>query len=142
MPELDYVVLADYVRQDAGTVHIMAAGIDTFGLPAAVLPVAVPVGIALRITFSSRDPVGEIHQLRFNFSGPSGDHLLLTATQNFPTPPQAAGVPDFWRTAVGIAARLALPIPAHGNYAFEVQLDDDPRLTRRLDLRAIEPVTG
>lgn len=29
MPELDYMVLADYVRQDGGVVHIMGAGVDT-----------------------------------------------------------------------------------------------------------------
>lgn len=137
MPELDYVVLADYVRQDAGTIHIMAAGIDTFNLPATVLPAAVPVGIALRIMFSSRDQAGEEHSLSLEFSGPPGN--LLTARQRFHTPPPPPGVPDFWRTALGIVIRLALPIPSHGNYALQVMLDDDPRLSRRLDLRAIEP---
>ena len=29
MPELDYMVLADYVRQDGGSIHIMGAGVDT-----------------------------------------------------------------------------------------------------------------
>ena len=33
MPDLEYLVLADYVRQDAGATHIMGAGIDTFGIP-------------------------------------------------------------------------------------------------------------
>ena len=33
MPEIDYLVLAEYVRQDAGMTHIMAAGIDTFYVP-------------------------------------------------------------------------------------------------------------
>jgi len=140
MPVLDYVVLADYVRQDSGTIHIMAAGIDTFRIPAAALPTAVPVGIALRITFSTRDPVGDMHKLAFDFSGPPGD--LLTAAQLFPTPPQVPGVPDYWRTAIGVAVRLALPFPSHGNYALQVMLDDDPELSRRLDLRVIEPGTG
>ncbi len=49
MPELDYMVLADYVREDTGTIHIMGAGIDTFTVPQ--VPAAAPVGIALRITF-------------------------------------------------------------------------------------------
>ena len=137
MPLLEYVVLADYVRQDGGTIHIMAAGLDTFTMPAESLPVAVPVGLALRITFSTRDQVGEMHTIRLVFSGPSGD--LLTATQQFPTPPPAPGVPESWRTAVGIAIRTALPFPAHGNYALEVTLDDDPLSMKRLDLRAIPP---
>lgn len=138
MPEFDFVLLADYVRQDTGMMHIMAAGLDTISLPATVLPVAVPVGVAMRITFSSQDPAGVTHRLKFTFSGPRGD--LLTATQDFPRPEPAAGLPPHWRMGLGIALRLALPIPEHGDYALSVELDDDPRLTRRLDLRAIEPV--
>ena len=48
MPELDYMVLADYVRQDAGVIHIMGAGVDTVTAPA--VPTVQPFGVALRIT--------------------------------------------------------------------------------------------
>ena len=34
MPELDYMVLADYVRQDNGVIHIMGAGMDTIATSA------------------------------------------------------------------------------------------------------------
>jgi len=84
MPALDYVLLADYVREDGGTIHIMAAGLDTFTIPAAALPAAVPVGLAARVTFSTQDPVGEMNQFIFTFAGPDGS--LLTATQHFETP--------------------------------------------------------
>src|SRR5580692_8912015 len=138
MPELDYVLLADYVRQDAsGTVHIMAAGLDTFTVRAAALPTAMPVGIAARVTFSAQDEVGALNQLNLVYSGPPGD--LLTASQQFPTPPPVPGVPQHWRTAVGVAIRLLLPMPVHGNYSLQVMLNDDPRLSHTLDLRAIEP---
>jgi|SRR5258706_8391658 len=140
MPELDYVILADYVRQDEGTVHIMAAGLDTVKVPGSVLPAAWPVGIAVRIMFSARDPVGEIHKLSLEFSGPPGE--LLTATQHFPTPARPPGIPPQWRHAFGMAIRLALPLPSHGLYALQLVLDDEPRLSRRLDLRAIEPGTS
>lgn len=33
MPELDYMLLADYVRQDGGVVHVMGAGVDTVTAP-------------------------------------------------------------------------------------------------------------
>lgn len=49
MPELDYMVLADYVRMDAGGVHIMGAGIDTITAP--LVPTAHTVHAALHITF-------------------------------------------------------------------------------------------
>jgi hypothetical protein len=139
MPDLDYVVLADYVRQDGGTVHIMAAGLDTFSIPVTALPASVPVGVATRIMFSSRDQVGETHSFSLEFSGPGG--VLLTVSQRFQRPPPVAGVPEHWRTALQIAVRLGLPFPAHGDYALQVMLDDDPRLSRRLDLRVIEPVS-
>ena len=140
MPELDYVILADYVRQDAGTIHIMAAGLDTFAITEAKLPAAVPVGIAVRIMFSTRDTVGEIHKLSIEFSGPGGE--LLAAAQHFPTPTPPEGIPATWRHAVGIAIRIALPFPAHGEYALQLMLDDDPRLSRMLDLRAVQPPAG
>jgi len=136
MPEIDYVVLADYVRQDAGMTHIMGAGIDTIFVPEGQ-PVAVPVGIVARITFSSRDEVGAEHDISLVLQGSSGD--LLTIGQRFATPPPAPGVPEHWRTAVSIAFRLTLPIPSHGDYRLQVTLDDDPRLSRSVDVRAIAP---
>jgi hypothetical protein len=138
MPELDYVILADYVRQDDGTMHIMAAGLDTIHIPAAVLPAAFQVGVAVRIMFSSQDSVGQEHKLSIEFSGPDGSQLL-TAAQHFPTPAPPEGIPPTWRHAVGIAFRVPLPLPAHGEYELQLMLDDDPRLSRTLNLRAIEP---
>ncbi len=139
MPEIDYVVLADYVRQDAGMTHIMGAGIDTFYVPED-RPAAVPVGIVARISFSSRDDVGAEHNISLVFQGPGGD--LLTITRRFSRPPAPPDVPEHWRTALSIAFRLALPIPGHGDYRLQVMLDDDPRLSRSLDVRAIAPVPG
>jgi|SRR5450759_4391475 hypothetical protein len=140
MPELEYLVLADYVRQDAGMTHIMGAGLDTIYIPEERLPVAVPVGIVARITFSSRDEVGAEHSLSLVFQGPGGD--LLTASQRFPTPPPAPGIPEHWRTAANLVSRLALPIPSHGDYRLQIILDDDPRLSRSVDVRAIDPQPG
>lgn len=140
MPELEYLVLADYVRQDAGMTHIMGAGLDTIYVSQERLPVAVPVGIVARITFSSRDEVGAEHDLSLVFQGPGGD--LLTVSQRFPTPPPAPGIPEHWRTAANLVSRLALPIPAHGDYRLQIILDDDPRLSRSVDVRAIAPQPG
>jgi len=138
MPELEYLVLAEYVRQDAGMTHIMAAGLDTFWVPEAALPVAVPVGLVARITFSSRDVVGAEHNIGFVFEGPGGQDLL-TLNQRIPTPPPAPGVPEHWRRAANVIFRLALPLPAHGNYRVQISIDDDPRMSRSLDIRAVPP---
>lgn len=142
MPQLDYVVLAEYVREDGGTVHILGAGIDTFNIPADVLPAAVPVGIALRVTFSSRDPVGVQHEIRAEFTGPGEDDVLLTLQRSFAMLEPPAGIPGHWRPALNMVVRVALPIPVHGGYALTVTLDDDPMQSRRIDVRAIEPPAG
>ena len=34
MPELDFMVVADYVRTDAGVLHMVGAGFDAVRLPA------------------------------------------------------------------------------------------------------------
>jgi hypothetical protein len=139
MPDIDYLVLADYVRQDAGTTHIMAAGLDTFTVPAEQLPVAIPVGIVVRLVFSSQDTVGEEHELSLTFDGPDGN--LLTASNRFPVPPQQPGVPEHWRTAVNVLFRIFLPLPGHGDhYRLAATLDDNPLMSRGVDVRVIEPV--
>ena len=138
MPELEYLVLAEYVRQDAGMTHIMGAGIDTFFIPAENLPAAVPAGVVARVTFDSRDEVGAEHEISLVFQGPDGADIL-TASQRFPAPPPAPGVPEHWRTAASLITRLALLFPSHGNYRLQMTLDDDPRLSRSVDVRAIPP---
>jgi hypothetical protein len=139
MPELEYVMLADYVRQDAGVTHIMGAGIDTFTVPS--VPAAAMVGVVVRLAFSSRDEIGAQHEAKFVFQGPPGD--LLTVTQHFQTAAPAPGLPVHWRTGLNLVApRLVLPLPVYGNYRFQVSIDDDPRLSRGLDVRAIAPAAG
>jgi len=136
MPDFDYVLLAEYVRQDAGMIHIMGAGIDTINVPPGALPAAVPVGIAVRVLFTSQDVPGAEHSLHLEFTGP-GSEQLLSAIHRFRAPVPQAGMPSTWLTSVGIAIRIALPIPRLGNYALEARLDDDPMRLKHLDLRAI-----
>src|SRR5215472_13786350 len=99
MPELDYMVLADYVRQDGGVIHIMGAGVDTVIAP--VVPTVQPFGIALRVSFDSTEEPGEVHSVRVTFVGP--DSPVLTGTSSFVTPARQPGVPEHWRRAVGVA---------------------------------------
>ena len=122
MPELDYVVLADYVRSDGGTIHIMAAGIDTFSVPQ--VPAVVMAGIAARIKFDSADEVGAAHRVRLAFQGPDGP--VLDISQRIITPPRPLGVPEHWKTAVGLAyPHLRLPLPSYGDYSLELILDEN-----------------
>jgi hypothetical protein len=134
MPELDYMVLADYVRNDGGTIHIMGAGIDTIVAP--VMPTMQPLGIALRITFGTTEEVGEPHRLTIAFQSP--DERVLEATADIVTPPRPVGVPEHWRTAIGVALRLAVPLPGYGDYSCELDIDNGA-VTKSIDLRVIPP---
>lgn len=132
MPELDYIVLADYVRQDAGTIHIMGAGIDTVMAP--TVPAAQQFGIALRITFGTTEEVGASHQIKLAFQGP--DSRLLDLAAPFVTPAQPPGIPEHWRTGLGIALRVTVPLPSYGDYSLELDIDDG-LITRSNDFRVI-----
>jgi hypothetical protein len=134
MPQLDYMVLADYVRQDNGVIHIMGAGVDTITTP--VTPFVQPLGVALRISFGTTEQAGEEHQLTVTFSGP--DQPILSASARFSTPPRPPGVPEHWRTAAGVALQIAVPLPSHGDYSCEVNIDDGA-ISNSIDFRVIEP---
>lgn len=132
--QLDYMVLADYVRQDGGVTHIMGAGIDTVQAPH--LPAARQIGVAVRISFDTADTVGERHQLTLSFVGPESP--LLSANAAFITPPPAPGVPDHWRTGLGIAFQVPVPLPAYGDYTCELAIDDGAEIDpRSIDFRVI-----
>jgi hypothetical protein len=141
MPRLEYLVLADYVRQDADTTtHIMGAGIDTFTIPEGRLPVTVPVGVVALISFDSRDQVGTEHEVSLVFHGPD-DTDLLRLTQRFQTPAPAPGTPDHWRTKANLIFRgLLLPLPSYADdYRLEVVMDDDPTRSQSIDVRVVPP---
>lgn len=141
MPQMQYLVLADYVRQDVpGMTHIMGAGIDTFTVPVGRLPAGVPVGVVARMSFDIRDTVGEEHEVSLIFHGP-GNTELLRLTQRLRTPTRAPGTPEHWPTGANLIFRgLLLPLPSYGDdYRLEVIMDDDPRLSQSLDVRVIAP---
>lgn len=137
MPQLDYMVLADYVRQDGNAVHIMGAGIDT--VFARQVPAVHPFGVAARISFGTTEEPGEQHRLRLTFSGP--DSPVLQADTAFVTPPRVPGVPEHWRTGLGIAMQIAVPLPRYGDYSCELSIDDGA-ITQSFDLRVMPPAEG
>src|SRR5258707_2594573 len=134
MPQLDYMVLADYVRSDNGVIAIMAAGIDTITAP--VVPTVQPLGVAVRISFGTTEEVGEEHQLSVTYVGP--DQPVLKATALFLTPPRPAGTPEHWRTPVGIALQRPVPLPRYGDYSCELDIDDGT-ITQSFEFRVIRP---
>lgn len=132
--QLDYMVLADYVRQDGGVIHIMGAGIDT--VQVAHVPAVQPLGVALRISFDAADPVGQKHRVRVSFVGP--ERPVLWAEAPFSTPPHPPDVPEHWRTSLGVAIQIPVPLPEYGDYACELAIDNGAEIDpRSIDFRVI-----
>jgi hypothetical protein len=133
MPQLDYMVLADYVRQDGGVMHIMGAGVDTVGTPA--VPIVQPFGVALRLSFDTTEEPGEEHGLTVSFIGP--DNRVLDANATFITPPRPPGVPEHWRTGLNVALQIPVPLPQFGDYSCELSIDDGA-ITKSFEFRVVE----
>lgn len=118
--QLDYMVLADYVRQDGGVLHILGAGIDTIAVVR--VPHVQPLGIALRISFDAGDPVGEQHQVKVTFM--AADQIILIAQATFARPAPPEGIPVHWRTGAGVALQIPVLLPSEGDYTCEVVIDE------------------
>jgi hypothetical protein len=132
--QLDYMVLADYVRQDGGVVHILGAGIDT--IAALQVPTVHQLGIALRFSFDAADQVGQQHDFTISFVGP--EQRVVDVRGEFVTPPPAPGVPGHWRTGLGVALQVPVPLPAYGDYTCELAVDDDGTIEpHSIDFRVI-----
>ena len=48
-------------------------------------------------------------------------------------------MPEYWRTAMVIALRIALPVQGYGHYLLQAMLDENPTQSRSLDVRVIGP---
>ncbi|HEY6788847.1 MAG TPA: hypothetical protein VI365_16190 [Trebonia sp.] len=134
MPELDYMVLADYVRQDNGVIHIMGAGIDTVAAPA--VPTARTFGVALRISFDTTEQPGEAHRLVVSFIGP--DQRVLDVSAEFLTPARLPGVPEHWKTGLGVALQIPVPLPEYGDYSCTLDIDAG-LIVKSYEFRVVRP---
>lgn len=130
MPELDYALLCDYVRTEGGIAHVIGAGIDTVTI--ADVPTGANVGVLVRLTFT-RNECGSPHRLEIIYQSFDGAHLarvdsVLTPEWNEPLPVQ-------WRQGALIGLNIGLPLPAYGEYALEVMVNDNHMKTLRLRVR-------
>jgi hypothetical protein len=121
LPVLYYLVLADYVRLDNGIIHIMGAGVDTVATPA--VPTVVNLGLAVRMSFDTTEQPGDEHTLKVTFIGP--DQPVLDLSAAFVTPPRLPDVPDHWRTGLGLALQIPVPLPQYGDYSCTLSIDGD-----------------
>jgi len=131
MPELDFMVTADYVRVEGGVLHMIAAGFDTVWTP--LVPAVRQVGVGLRILMDVAE-AREAHRLTLLYQGADGQVLLRIDGAFGPVGPEqplpAPGRP------YGISAgfNLPLPLPAFGDYSLELFLDDQADSAKSITL--------
>lgn len=135
MPELDFALLADYVRVDGGIAHVVGAGIDSVLVPQ--VPTGHNVGLLFRVEFT-RNECGRPHRLEVIFQGEDGRRLAhLTSVV---TPDWKTGLPAHWKTGLIGGFNFGVPFPDFGVYAFEIMLNDSHVKTLRL--RVVAPETA
>jgi hypothetical protein len=126
MPELDFMVIADYVRADAGVLQMVGAGFDTVHLP--TVPGVLRAGIGLRILLDvaeARDP----HPFTLIFQNADGARLAEVAGVVGPVAADAPQPPPGRPYGVVLALNTLLPVPAFGDYSLDLILDDHPEKT-------------
>jgi hypothetical protein len=122
MPELDFMVTADYVRVEGGVLHMIAAGFDTMWVP--TVPGARQVGVGLRLLVDVVE-AREVHQITLIYQDADGQVLVRITGMLGPIDPEQPLPPPGRPFGVPMGFNLTLPIPAYGDYSLELFLDDE-----------------
>lgn len=133
MPELDYALLCEYVRTEAGIAHVIAAGIDT--ITAELVPTGRNVGLLANFRFT-RNECDRPHRIEVIFQGEDGQHLARV--EGIVTPTWNATLPVAWRQGAILGLNLGLPLPDYGEYALEIMANDSHMKT--IQLRVVPPL--
>jgi hypothetical protein len=120
MPELDFMVTADYVRAEGGMLHMIAAGVDTMFVPG--VPTARPVGVGLRILIDVAEAQQQ-HHVELIYQDEDGRRLLQVTGALGPVGADQPLPPAGRPYGVSAAFNLALPVPHIGDYSLELLID-------------------
>lgn len=132
MPELDFALIADYVRAEGGIAHAVGAGIDT--VFAQEVPTGQNIGVLIRLRFT-RQECGRPHRLEIIFQDIDGARLAGLTTVITPT--WTPELPVGWNQAVLGGFNVGIPLPDYGQYAFEILVNDN--MVKSIPLRLIAP---
>jgi hypothetical protein len=121
MPELDFMVIAEYVRADVGVLHMVGAGFDTVRLQ--TVPGTLRAGVGLRILLNVAE-AREPHPFSLILQNADGARLAEITGVVGPvaadTPPPPTGRPY----GLLLALNMQLPVPAFGDYSLDLILED------------------
>jgi len=116
MPELDFMIVSDYVRAENGVLHMIAGGVDTITVRA--MPAARNIGIGLSLKLTQGE-VTENHTLRLIFYGTDGTRIAEIGA-DLPARSGTPNIPAGRKVGVVAALNMSLPLPAYGGYSLEL----------------------
>lgn len=118
MPDVDFMVVCEHVRQEGGVLHMLAAGLDQIGIPA--VPSGCNLGVGLRLTLT-RAECGREHEVELIFQNEDGLRLSMVSGRFSADYPD--GLPPGWPAYAGLALNLGVPVPEYGVYSLELLVD-------------------
>jgi hypothetical protein len=122
MPELDFMVVADYVRQDGGVLQMVGAGFDALIVPA--VPTVRPVGIGLRLLVDVAE-ARQAHQVELIYQDADGQRLTELSITLGPAPPSQPLPPPGRPFGAPIAFNVMLPVPNYGDYSLDLLVNGE-----------------
>lgn len=133
MPELDFMIISDYVRAENGVLHMIAGGFDTITTRNVPASRNVGIGISLKLT---RSEATEHHTLRLVFHGTDGARITEIGA-DLPAHSEAPNVPPGRKVGVVTALNMSLPLPAYGDYSLKLLMDGNS--TKEIPIHVLPP---
>src|SRR5260370_35353690 len=110
MPQLDFMIVADFVRAEGAVLHMIAAGIDTIYTP--VVPALHRLGVGIRLTMTPAEAQYH-HQIEITLQTEDGERLAQV-NGGFAPPGDVPELPPGVRPSIAIPFNMNIPLPAYG----------------------------
>jgi hypothetical protein len=135
VPELDFMIIAEYVRTENGVLHMIGGGFDT--IIARSMPATRNIGVGLSLKLLPGE-AAEHHTLRLIFHG-AGNIRITEIGADLPAHSGGSDVSPGREVSVVTALNMSLPLPAYGDYSLELFIDS----TRKKEIPVyVVPPTG
>lgn len=119
MPELDFMIVADYVRAEGALLHMIAAGVDT--IFAAAVPALHRLGVGIRLTMTPAEAAYH-HQIEIILQTEDGVRVAQI-NGGFEAQGDVPALPPGVRPSIAIPFNINVPLPVYGRYSLELLVD-------------------
>lgn len=118
MPEVDFMVVCDYVRTEGGLLHMIAAGVDR--IRPQRLPMVQQFGVGVRLSLT-RVECDVPHEVQLVFQDEDGQRIMQMDAEVRVSFPERSLPGGKVRTA--LALNVGVPLQQSGGYSFELLVD-------------------